>query len=509
MNRPDSGAKVLFILTHRLGDLLQAFPAFALARRRLPQAQLHLLCDDGCAPLGRLCMDLDRVHVFPRATLLPGSAFGPAHKAETVLALSRELRSQGFTHVVNLMGNHSAAQLGFLASGPETRSFGRSFGPTGIRAVEQRWARLLLALPAARAWQPFHLSEIFARLTAESLGLDPELELPSVTVDRSRGLDLVRPWAPTGDPAGWLSLRRPWVGLQGGASKSIRKPPPAWLRSFGREFLSQVGGTLFLLGTQAELEGFQPFLRTLSPSQKRRVIPACGAVDLAGLADLCAALDGVVSVDTFTLHLAAAVGTPVLGLYPGPASPHEAGPWGSGHLVLWADASGGPCACERGCQGATECWERLHPELAVGALGLLLSKGEMGALTGRRVRAFESVLDRRSYRLRAVDGARERESELEELSTLARAWALRGPRPDGLGASAAQGGFSGFSRALRQGGDTLSEALVLRKEPADWFRAQAIYARGDDGAWNPLALEDTLQGCNYFNSPSPLTASTS
>lgn len=502
----EPGMKVLFILTHRLGDLLQAFPAFALARRRLPQARLHLLCDDQSVALARLCEDLDEVHAFPRGQLLPGSAYGPAHKAECVLALSQALKAQRFTHVVNLMGNLSAALLGALAgAGPAgARASGRSFGPAGALPVEQRWARVLFALPAARAWQPFHLSEIFLRLTAEGLGIEPELQAAGLKVDRSQGLEQVRRLSPQGEDAGWLSLRRPWVALQGGASKSLRKPPAAWIRAFGREFLGQVGGTLFLLGTQAEAEAFQPLLRTLSPSQKRRVVNACGGMDIPALTDLVAALDAVVSVDTFTLHLAAAAGTPVLGLFPGPASPHETGPWGSGHIVLWADSSGGPCACERACSGGTECWDRLHPELAAGALGLLLVKGETAALKGRRVRAFETLLDRRGFRLRAVDGGRDRDVEHEQLSGLARSWALNAPRPDALAEAGPGASFQSLAHRLRQGGDAAAEALALRQEPADWFRAQALYARGEDGRWSTEALRDIADGCDYFCAGTPV-----
>lgn len=294
-----------------------------------------------------------------------------------------------------------------------------------------------------------------------------------------------------------MSLRRPWVGIQGGASKGLRKPPPAWLRAFGREFLGQIGGTLFLLGTGPEEEAFQPLLRSLSPAQRRRCVNACGSCDAASLASLAASLDALVSVDTFTLHLAAAAMTPVLGLYPGPASPHETGPWGQGHLVLWADAGGGPCECEEGCTSATACWDRLHPELCVGALGLLIAKGEMTALKGRRVRAFETHLDPEGFRLKAVDGDRERDRPQESLAQMARAWAVGGPRPEpGLGGLEA--GFADLGLRLRRGFSAAD--LSLKREPADWFRAQALAAASEDGVWDRGALDDIAAGCDYFAS---------
>ena len=47
--------------------------------------------------------------------------------------------------------------------------------------------------------------------------------------------------------------------------------------------------------------------------------------------------------DTGTLHLAAALGTRVVGLYMGTASCHETGPYGDGHYVLQAYAPCSPC----------------------------------------------------------------------------------------------------------------------------------------------------------------------
>ncbi len=503
---PAPDAKVLFILTHRLGDVLQAFPAFALARRGLSDARLHLLTDDSCVALAGLCPDLDRVHAFPRARLLPASGRGAFAQAEEVLDLAERLRAEKFTHVVNLMGNPSAALLGSLAGGDSASGGGRRFSAGGSRSVGQRWARILFALPAARAWQPFHLSEIFARLTAESLGLRAELLPPGLVVERLRGLEVIRRAAGNGDA--WMALRRPWVGIQGGASKGLRRPPGAWLRTFGREFLGQLGGSLFLLGTAAEAEAFQPLLQCLVPAQRRRCVDLCGTLDLPALAGVVANLGAVASVDTFTLHLAAAVGTPVLGLYPGPANPQETGPWGGGHRVLWADRRGRPCGCEDQCQaprdGLSECWERLHPELAVGALDLLLSRGDAAALGGRRVRALETELGPGGYSLKSLDGPRDSDPEAGALAALARAWALGGERPAVALPRVVREGFSALGRSLIPGAHAAD--LTLRGDPPDWFRAQLLSARDEHGATPLGALEDVARGCAFFASLGPVGA---
>jgi heptosyltransferase-3 len=55
-------------------------------------------------------------------------------------------------------------------------------------------------------------------------------------------------------------------------------------------------------------------------------------------------------VDSAPMHMAAAVGTPVVALF-GPSGDHMWGPWGEGHLVIKKDWACRPCG-EDGCQGS-------------------------------------------------------------------------------------------------------------------------------------------------------------
>jgi 3-deoxy-D-manno-octulosonic-acid transferase/heptosyltransferase-1 len=74
----------------------------------------------------------------------------------------------------------------------------------------------------------------------------------------------------------------------------------------------------------------------------------CKAYNLAGMTSLktLAALyektSIVVSTDTGPMHLAAAVGTPVVALF-GPTAPWRTGPFGHGHKIIRADLECSPC----------------------------------------------------------------------------------------------------------------------------------------------------------------------
>jgi ADP-heptose:LPS heptosyltransferase len=104
--------------------------------------------------------------------------------------------------------------------------------------------------------------------------------------------------------------------------------------------------------------------RTRFAATSEVVIDACSAMDLAELAALLESLDVFITGDTGPMHLAAAVGTPVIALF-GPSDPRRYGPLGSGHHVLRVDLPCSPCNQVRlppvRCRGhVPECLDRIE-----------------------------------------------------------------------------------------------------------------------------------------------------
>ena len=88
---------------------------------------------------------------------------------------------------------------------------------------------------------------------------------------------------------------------------------------------------------------------------------------LAALYRLCGA---VITTDTGPMHLAAAVGTPVVALF-GPTAPWRTGPYGDGHVVVRAGLSCSPCfkrSCHTGEFETMACMKRIAVEEVVEAV---------------------------------------------------------------------------------------------------------------------------------------------
>jgi len=67
-----------------------------------------------------------------------------------------------------------------------------------------------------------------------------------------------------------------------------------------------------------------------------------GKTSLTSLAAIYRRAHVVVTTDSGPMHLAAAVGTPVVALF-GPTAPWRTGPYGANHLVIRADLACSPC----------------------------------------------------------------------------------------------------------------------------------------------------------------------
>jgi len=95
------------------------------------------------------------------------------------------------------------------------------------------------------------------------------------------------------------------------------------------------------IGAPSEHDYVEAVVRS-AKAQGARAYNAAGAVDLTGMAQICARSRLVISNDSGPLHVAAATGVPVVGFF-GPETPVLYGPAGKDHLVLYSDVKCSPC----------------------------------------------------------------------------------------------------------------------------------------------------------------------
>ncbi len=317
-------ARALIIQLARLGDFVQTLPAIAALRARDQDTPLDVLCPSQLAPLAALVPDVHAVLPWDGAAWrrLAERAAGPFLQDQVREAdrFVESLASEPYD-VAYLLNQHPRALLAGSLLGRRVRG-PRCNGPLDDRLTP--WAQYLRDVATTRIGHRVHLSDVFCGLCGVlPPGRAPNIPVPAATLPA----DL----ASVGEQAG------PWIGLIIGAGETERLVPTGVWRELITRLLREVPNSRILLCGQ-ERERASLVQESLPASLLSRIWDATGRTDLLQLTALLARCHRVIGSDTGPLHLAAAVGAPVLGWYFARARVHETGPYGVDHLVWQADA---------------------------------------------------------------------------------------------------------------------------------------------------------------------------
>lgn len=145
---------------------------------------------------------------------------------------------------------------------------------------------------------------------------------------------------------------RPLIGMNPGATYGLAKCwSPDRFGELGKRLSKKWKASILLFGKEEERSMAEEILQQLGG----------GGIDLVGktrLLQLAAILERchlLVTNDTGTMHVATAVGTPVVALF-GSTDPVTTGPWGDGHVVVRKDVPCSPCL-KRICPTDHRCME--------------------------------------------------------------------------------------------------------------------------------------------------------
>ena len=123
---------------------------------------------------------------------------------------------------------------------------------------------------------------------------------------------------------------------------------------------------IVLLGTMEE-KPLADAVREMLPDDIEGLIDLTGKTSLRVLGGVLQRCRLLITGDTGTMHLATTVGTRVLAIFYGTAYPWETGPYGNGHLILFADEPCAPCIEPASCYSGQHCRDTITPEHVLAA----------------------------------------------------------------------------------------------------------------------------------------------
>ncbi len=368
--QPDPGPRLVIQLA-RLGDFLQTTPLLAALKQSAPRLPLAVLVSPAQAPLARACRWVDEV-LSLEPSLVEDAAGAAGEGRRLRLARLQGLLEPLWAYPAGEVLNLNLSRLAALVAQGWSEARLRGWRLQGQSLVGEAWTPFLMRLVSDRRLTRLHLVDILA-----SYGHPPRRPLDRLEhrvgpEAAARAAELLSPHT------------RPVV-LQLGANNDLRRWPVSHFARLARGLL-EAGHAVVLVGSGRERVLARRLGRELGGGAGA-VLNLMGRTDLATLGGVLAAAALVVSADTGTLHLATAVGSPVLALYMGPAQAHETGPYGPGHLVLQARDQCGPCQEHNPvCRGRAPCRRLITPELVLAAArSLLQGDPATRAVAGREI----------------------------------------------------------------------------------------------------------------------------
>jgi len=332
---------ILVVKLRYIGDVLLATPVIRVLRDRFPDARITAAVKRGTEDILKWNPDLSEVLVVERGGLSVQARF------------VGDLRRRRFDCVLDLTDGDRSAILALLSGAPVRIGFND----------EHRWRGLLYS-SVVQAPAGFHRVEHDLE-AVRPLGIIPKAG------------PLVLRTAPEDDEDASRLLNE--IGVSGSRFVMIQPGARYWFKAWPAERFAELAdrltdafGCRVLVGGDEKDRGVAEAIR-----DKARSAPVvlAGRTTLLHYAAIIKRCDLCVGNDNGPMHMAAALGTPVVALF-GPSNPREWGPRGEKVQVLYKGLDCRRCfhpTCER---GEESCMKQISVEEVFAAAKKLLSTKE-------------------------------------------------------------------------------------------------------------------------------------
>ena len=331
---------ILVVRLGALGDLVHALPAVAAMRRAWPDARIDWLVDGRYAGLLALVPIVDRVIVV-------GGAGG-----QPPLRVLRALRQERYDSAIDLQGLLKSAAFARFAGARETVGF--------VAAQLREPAAALFYTRRVTGDDAGHVVRKNLSLVRTLGAAAGAIECP-LNVPPSAALEDARTRLVTGPGA-------PFAIVNPGAGWPNKRWPPDRYGAIAAHLLRRHRlASIVLWGPGEQERAAQVAARSEGAAA---VAPATSLGDVVAIARAAALL---VAGDTGPLQLAAAVGTPIVGVF-GPTNPARNGPWGGADICL---SRFDDCEChhKRRCRRPVPCIDDISVEDVASAVDRRLAGG--------------------------------------------------------------------------------------------------------------------------------------
>ena len=345
-----------------MGDLLQTTPLIAGLKEKYPDSKITLLANKNFADICNDIPFIDELHTFDIKQFAPkktGDEPSLLLIYNYLEGLVDEMKEKRFDAVINLSHSKLSAIFTSLLNVPDVR--GLTSTGYGHRVIRHPWLNYFCNVIFNRNYNRFNLVDIYMK-SGDVQPFSKRLFLNSSNESEKFADEfLEKNGVSDGDML---------IGFQPASSRPDRRWSSDSFAKLGLELVKKYGAKIIIFGVPSEKDVGDE----IQSKMDGRAINAAGKTSVRELSALLKRCHLLVTNDTGTMHVAAAVGTKVVALFFAHALVHETGPYGEGHIILQADIPCSPCSHHTNCKNPI-CKDYIAVEDVLSAVEII-NKGQ-------------------------------------------------------------------------------------------------------------------------------------
>lgn len=345
--------RILIVRLSSLGDVIQTLPIPSIVKQTYPEAEIGWAIDRELAPAIVGHADISRIHLCDR-NRWSRNLWNPQKWHQTLREAKLfidEIRAVSYDCALDVQGLMKSAVIPFLAGISKRIGFAHYREFSHLFYTERYLTKREYFAP--NRMHIDHMMEL-----ARAIGCDPSnysMKLPTVKDAARRQVGkLLSDILPSSQPLIAIAPATQW--------KSKEWPLEHWL-SLIDFILKETQAKILVIGASADASKSSRLLGHLGSRTQERLLDLTGATSIQDLYALFERVTLLVAADTAPLHIAAAAGCRVIGLF-GATPPERTGPIGRGKISIMVGKVPLPCRpCQqRTCRYyTTECMRGLLP----------------------------------------------------------------------------------------------------------------------------------------------------
>jgi len=327
---------ILIIKLSAIGDVIHTLPSLAALRRVYPQAHVTWVVEEAAADLILNHPQLNEVLVSRRKAWIQDVKSGNFRKEwQEIVQFIKDLRKRPYDLVIDFHGLLKSSIIVFLSGGKRKLGYDSLQELSGLFLTEK--------IPE----------------DMDKHAVDRYLDFPFYLGAKKERAEFILP--KSADAENKVKLLLASYGLDENNYIAIN-PIAYWdTKLWDNEKFAKLADLI-----QEKLKKKVVFTGSESKSveeiaakMKSKGINLGGKTSLMELAHIFKKARMLITTDSGPMHLACAVGTPVIALF-GPTDPKRTGPYGEGHIVIRDNLSCSPCFLKK-CD-TVNCMKNITPE---------------------------------------------------------------------------------------------------------------------------------------------------